>query len=130
MVKLSTLIFLLPTLLFSQITFQRIYGDSGPDAGYSVQQTLDGGYIIAGQTWSLGEELLDVYLIKTDSFGYLQWQRRYGGSEVDWGYSVQQTFDGGYIITGCTESFGAGMDDVYLMKVEPSGDTMWTKTYG
>ncbi|MFB0509388.1 MAG: T9SS type A sorting domain-containing protein [bacterium] len=130
MTKLLRFIFFLPTFVFSQITFQRIYGDSGPDLGYSVQQTRGGGYIIAGETWPLGEELQDVYLIKTDSLGNPQWQRTYGGSSYDLGRSVQQTFDGGYIITGGTESFGAGGTDVYLIKTDANGDTVWTRTYG
>ncbi|MEO0050715.1 MAG: T9SS type A sorting domain-containing protein, partial [candidate division WOR-3 bacterium] len=72
----------------------------------------------------------DVFLVKTDANGDTIWTRTYGGEETDVGYSVQQTADGGYIIAGFTESFGAGMRDVYLIKTDSLGDTLWTRTYG
>ncbi len=58
------------------------------------------------------------------------WTRTYGGSSEDWDLSVQQTADGGYVLTGRTKSFGAGNYDVYLVKTNPLGDTLWTRTYG
>ncbi|MCH7761882.1 hypothetical protein IIA15_10870, partial [candidate division TA06 bacterium] len=114
----------------AQITFERTYGGGARDEGYSVQQTSDGGYIIAGLTWSFGSGRDDVYLIKTDSLGDTLWTRTFGGTNSDGGRSVQQTLDGGYIITGFTNSFGVGGIDVYLIKTDSLGDTLWTKTYG
>jgi hypothetical protein len=108
----------------------RTYGGSSDDKGYSAQLTSDGGYIIAGDTWSFGAGRSDVYLLKTDSSGDTLWTRTYGGTGSDRGYSVQQTSDGGYIIAGETESFGAGDDDVYLVKSDSKGNTLWTCTYG
>ncbi len=108
----------------------RTYGGSSDEKGYSAQLTSDGGYIIAGYTWSFGAGRSDVYLLKTDSSGDTLWTRTCGGSDSDWSYSVQQTSDGGYIIAGETESFGAGDDDVYLVKTDSDGDTLWTRTYG
>ena len=72
----------------------------------------------------------DVYLIKTNAQGDTLWTRTYGGAVSDMGYSVQQTPDGGYIVAGYTDSFGAGGADVYLIKTNASGDTLWTRTYG
>jgi len=108
----------------------RTYGGTEEDAGFSVQQTSDGGYIIAGSTYSFGVGVSDFYLLKTDSSGVMLWTRTYGGFCFDEGFSVQQTSDGGYIITGETCSFGNGNDDVYLVKTNSLGDTLWTRTYG
>jgi len=108
----------------------KTYGGTRNDEGNSVQQTTDGGYVIVGWTISLGAGLADVYLVKTDSLGDTLWTRTYGGTSYDEGFSVQQTTDGGYIITGCTYSFGAGRYDIYLVKTNAQGDTLWTRTYG
>jgi hypothetical protein len=102
----------------------------GDDEGHSVQQTSDGGYIVAGYTGSFGAGYYDVYLIKTNASGDTLWTRTYGGMSYDYSYSVQQTSDGGYIVAGRTESFGNGLSDVYLIKTNVSGDTLWTRTYG
>jgi hypothetical protein len=108
----------------------RTYGGSGSDVSYSVQQTTDGGYIVAGYTRSFGAGQSDVWLVKIDANGDTLWTRTCGGRDYDYGWDVQQTSDGGYIVTGYTESFGAGSDDVYLVKTDANGDTLWTRTYG
>jgi hypothetical protein len=87
------------------------------DRGYSVQQTYSGGYIIAGETGSLGTGHSEVWVIKTDSAGNKQWDQTFGGDYDDRGRSVRQTSDGGYVITGFTESFGSGFDDVWLIRM-------------
>jgi hypothetical protein len=106
------------------------YGGSADDRAYSVQQTSDGGYIIAGDTESFGAGCSDAYLVKTDSYGDTLWTRTYGGSFDDMGYSVQETSDSGYVLAGATMSFGAGIFDFYLVKTDANGDTLWTRTYG
>jgi len=108
----------------------RTYGGSADDEGWSVQQTTDGGYIITGYTDSFGAGHYDVYVVKTDANGDTLWTRTYGGSNYDEAKFVQQTADGGYIVTGFTSSFGAGSMDVYLVKTDADGDTLWTRTYG
>ncbi len=118
------------THLSAIITFERTYGGADSDQGNAVQQTSDSGYIIAGSTRSFGAGEYDVYLIKTDSLGDTLWTKTYGGSNWDKGQSVQQTLDGGYVIAGWTQSFGAGVSDVYLIKTDASGDTVWTNVYG
>jgi hypothetical protein len=110
--------------------WSRSYGGPDFDCGYSVQQTQDGGFVIAGYTESFGAGLLDIYLVKTDAVGDTEWTRTFGGPGYDCGYSVRQTLDGGYIVAGYTESFGAGLLDIYLVKTDAAGDTQWARTYG
>ncbi len=128
--SLLLLALFLPIPSHAVITFEKTYGGGDRDIAYSVQQTLDGGYIITGGTISFGAGHWDVYLIKTDSLGGMLWTRTYGGVGLDGGRSVRQTKDRGYIIVGQTESLGAGKADVYLIKTDSSGDTIWTRTYG
>src|SRR3569832_1133858 len=115
---------------FGQITFQKTFGGTGNDLGLSIQQTTDGGYIISGGTYSFGAGNSDIYLIKTNSNGDTLWTKTYGGINDDGCRAICETTDGGYIIAGFTLSFGTGNQDVYLLKTEANGDTLWTKTYG
>ncbi len=112
------------------ITFQKTFGGTLDDVGNSVQQTSDGGYIIAGSTSSFGAGDSDVYLIKTDAAGNESWTKTFGGDSNDVGNSVQQTSDGGFIIAGSTRSFGSGASDAYLVKTDAAGNALWTKTFG
>jgi hypothetical protein len=127
-------VLLLKTDAFGNTLWTRSYGDGDTlnEVGHSVQQTTDGGYIIAGYTFSFSAGMRDVWLLKTDSGGDTLWTRTYGGIDNDIGYSVQQTSDGGYIIAGSTQSFGVnvGTSNVWLIRTDDSGDTLWTRTYG
>jgi hypothetical protein len=110
--------------------WSQTFGGSSGDFGQSVQQTSDGGYIIAGTTYSYGAGYKDVYLIKTDASGQEQWSQTFGGFANDMGRSVQQTIDGGYIIAGSTLSYGPGSYDVWLIKTDASGQEQWSQTFG
>lgn len=108
----------------------RTYGGTGDDQALSVQQTNDGGYILLGSTDSYGAGRLDMLLIKTDAFGDTLWRRIYGGNNFDYGKSVQETSDGGYIVAGYTTPVGNTWGDVWIMKVNIFGIIQWTKTFG
>ncbi|MFZ8835352.1 MAG: T9SS type A sorting domain-containing protein [Candidatus Caldipriscus sp.] len=110
-------------------SFAKTYGGTDWDGAYSVQQTSDGGYIVAGYTGSFGAGGWDIFLIKTYANGNVEWAKTYGGTGDDWAYSVQQTSGGGYIVAGYTWSFGAG-SDILLIKTDADGNIQWAKTYG
>jgi len=121
-------VYLVKTNALGDTLWTRTYGGADYDGGNAAQQTQDGGYIVAGWTSSFGN-LSQVYLIKTNATGDTLWTKTYGGASFDYGESVQQTSDGGYIVAGYTDSFGDS-DQVYLIKTNGSGDTLWTRTYG
>ncbi|MDD5530575.1 MAG: T9SS type A sorting domain-containing protein [bacterium] len=123
-------VYLIKTNSSGNTLWTKTFGGTNDDESYSVQRTQDGGFIIAGYTTSFGAGYYDVYLIKTDSLGDTLWTKTIGGTGGEMGYSVQQTQEGGFIIAGWTNSFGAGNSDVYLIKTDSLGDTLWTKTFG
>jgi hypothetical protein len=122
-------VWLLKTDSLGDTVWTKSYGGAGSEEGCAVEQTSDGGYIVAGHTYSYGGGEYDVYLLRTDMYGDTLWTKTYGGDQSDYAYSVQQTPDGGYIIGGYTHSFGP-WTDFYLVKTDSIGDTLWTRTYG
>jgi hypothetical protein len=112
------------------LQWTKTIGGKKDDVGTSLIQTSDGGYAIAGYTESFGAGGLDVYVVKLDANGNLQWTKTIGGKKEDVGFSLIQTSDGGYAIAGATTSFGAGEADVYVVKLDANGNLQWTKTIG
>jgi hypothetical protein len=132
MKTVSGVLFALLLVSFGQAQerWTKTYGGTVMDQGYSAQQTSDGGCIVTGFTNSFGAGDFDAYLIKTNAAGDTLWTRTYGGTLKDYGNFVRQTSDEGYVVAGYTNSFGAGLNDVYLIKTNASGDTLWTRTFG
>jgi hypothetical protein len=132
-VTFGCLIFILLNLTaFAQLDalWTNTFGGPYADGGRSVFETSDGGFIIAGYTYSYGAGSADLLLIKTDLNGAEQWTRTFGGSGWEYGNSVIQTSDGGYLVVGYTSSLGAGSKDVYLVKTDSLGVEDWTNTFG
>ncbi len=114
------------------ILWEKTYGTNLHDSLNSIELTSDGGYILSGSTSSHlgGNYQQDLWIIKLNSTGGVDWQKKMGGSGNEIGYSVQQTTDGGYIVAGSTSSYGAGQDDYWILKLDSSGNISWQKTYG
>jgi hypothetical protein len=111
-------------------TFAKAIGGSNDDIAYSIIQSSDGGYVVVGGTSSFGAGGVDIYVVKLDSGGNVQWTKTIGGSYYDIAYSIVQSSDGGYIVAGGTESFGAGKADIFVVKLDSSGNVVWAKTIG
>jgi Secretion system C-terminal sorting domain len=103
---------------------------AGDEEGATVQETSDNGFMITGTTGSAGAGGDDFILMKTDGNGTLQWAKTYGGVNVEYCCGGSQCFDGGYVIAGHTTSYGAGAADIYVVRTNSVGDTLWTRTIG
>jgi len=112
------------------IEWQRTYGGADDDKAYSIQQTSEGGYILAGSTFSFGVGGEDIWVLKFSDAGDIEWQRTYGGTDDDRAYSIQQTSDGGYIIGSNTRSLDTGDELSLVLKLTNFGDVEWQKIYG
>jgi hypothetical protein len=110
--------------------WNKTYGGTDIDATFSVIQTSDGGYALAGYTFSYGAGNSDFWLVRTDSNGNALWNKTYGGTGSEMAWSVVQAVDGGYALAGLTSSYGAGLSDFWLVKVDANGNALWNMTYG
>jgi len=111
-------------------SWARTFGGSNNDVAESIQQTSDGGYIVAGGTRSFGAGGTDFLVIKLDNSGNQIWAKTFGGSNDDSVGFIQQTQDEGYIITGFTKSLGAGGQDCWVLKLDTNGNLVWDKLFG
>jgi hypothetical protein len=105
------------------------YGGPGNEIAFALAPTSEGGYIMAGYTQS-DTIPNDFLVVKTNADGDVIWSATYGGDQYESAESIQPTSDGGYVIVGSTNSFGAGGYDIYLVKIDALGNILWTRTYG
>ncbi|MBD3235007.1 MAG: hypothetical protein GF315_14890, partial [candidate division Zixibacteria bacterium] len=131
---LTVIFILIPTAITAaapgDTLWTRTYGGSDKDAAYSLQQTSDGGFVLAGFTKSYGLTDAQFFVIKTDALGDSLWTQTYGESNDDFASAIRQTNDGGYIIVGTSKVSDSLSDDFYLVRTDSSGDTLWTRTFG
>ena len=129
---LAAILFFEIPALFAQpdTVWTRTYGGDSTDVAYAVRQTSDGGFAFTGYTRSFGNGSDDFWLVKTDEDGDSLWSRTYGGSESDRCNSLILTEDNGFLLVGSTESFGSGSSDVWVVRVDEDGDSLWSRTLG
>ena len=108
------------------IVWSKTYGGVDADRAKSVQQTSDGGYIVAGNTKSYGAGDFDAWLIKTDGEGNELWNKTYGGTFEDIANCVIETNDGGYAIAGYAE-YSQGKCELWIIKTDENGTEVWSK---
>lgn len=123
-------VYLLKTNSDGEQRWYRTYGFTGWEEGLYVTETSDGGFAIIGRTNSVGNGWWDIYLVKTDSSGIMEWWQTYGGEDGDGGNSVIETPDGGYLLGCYTDSFGPGIENYYLIRTDSLGNEIWHKTIG
>jgi len=119
--------------VFGNELWNRTYGDSMLDLGWGLDQTRDCGYILTGSLMHGSPLRTDLWLVKTDSLGTVEWDTAYGGDGNEEGYYVEQTSDSGYIAVGRTYSFvspGSVGPDLWLLKTNETGDSVWAAIYG
>ena len=112
------------------LLWARTAGGSSYDQCHSITKSSDNGIVMCGYTNSFGAGLADIYVVKFDSAGNLSWTRTVGGTDSDVGHSIISTLDGGYIVSGYTKSYGAGMEDAYVVKLDAAGTVQWTSVVG
>jgi len=118
-----------PNFLYAT-SFAKTFGGMLDEIAYSIKNTIDGGYIVAGYTNSFGAGSHDFLVIKLSYDGNIEWAKTLGGINVNIANSIQQTIDGGYIVGGYTNSFGAGSYDFLVIKLSYDGNIEWAKTLG
>jgi hypothetical protein len=106
------------------------YGGSGYDWAYSIAAAWDGGYVLAGLTYSFGAGLDDIYLVKADEEGNSVWAKTYGGAGYDEAFLVSPDPVGGFIVAGATSSRGKGGYDALLLRVDDKGNSLWSAVFG
>jgi len=121
-------VFMIKTNSSGNGEWSKTYGTPFHEEGFAVEQTNDGGFVVAGSTTtSSGNK--NTFLVKTNNTGVLAWSFAYGGTGVEEGRSLRECTDGGFIMSGYTTSFG-NMHDLYLVKTNAAGSHEWSKAYG
>ncbi len=112
------------------VIWSKTYGGSQDELPRSIIQTNDNGFIIVGNTYSFGHGERDIYILKIDTDGNLQWSKVVGGNAEDRGFTVVELNNGDFIVGGTTQSFGAGMRDAYIFRIDNTGNVAWTNIIG
>lgn len=134
--KTILLLIIIPLILATTCNAQpdslwsRTYGGAGDDACYSLIQTADGGFALGGVTVSFGSGMSDMWIVKTNADGDSLWSHTFGGRFSESCGSLIETIDGSYVFAGNTSSFGSGEYDMWMIKTNADGDSLWSRTFG
>jgi hypothetical protein len=120
---------LVKTDKYGTVQWNQSYGKSISDTAYALVETSDGGFALAGGTWSFGSSSYDFWLVKTDAYGNMEWSQTYGGTDYQIAYSLVQAGDGGYAILGYMWPSVSGTADFWLIKTDKFGNVEWNQTY-
>jgi hypothetical protein len=112
------------------LLWNKTYGGAYSELGFCIINAPDGGYVVSGTTASFGSGKNDMWFLKTDANGEMQWNQTFGGAEDDYGYVSTHLADGGYAVVGSTMSFGAGSADFWLIRTNSNGGMLWNQTLG
>jgi VCBS repeat-containing protein len=112
------------------IEWQRTYGGQGGDSARTIKSTPDGGFVVAGQTNSFSNGRADMWVLKFNSAGVMEWHTAYGGPGNDIAHAIEVTSDGGYLVAGYTSGFGAVLKDYFVIKIGSAGEKQWAKRFG
>jgi len=113
-----------------EIVWESTYGGTDDDWAFDVIECADGGLLVGAITYSFGNGWGDIWLIRTDEDGNPQWSQAYGGTDGDYGDTILELDDGGFLVAGYTNSFGAGGYDAWLLRVDTDGNHLWNQTFG
>lgn len=122
-------VYILRTDANGNILWVKKYGGAGVDLSRCIHKVNDGGYIISGHTNSFGVGGFDIFIIKTDLNGNIEWSKAFGDTADDYSFSICPTVDSGFVALGILKMWSFS-SDLALIKINSLGDTLWTKTYG
>ncbi|TVZ16260.1 hypothetical protein [Maribacter sp. MAR_2009_72] len=127
---------------FGNLVWEQSFGGEGIEVSYDIAKTMDGGFVVVGNTFSTNGDILnnhgesDMWMIKLDENGNLEWEQTYGGSKFDLAQAVVESMDGGFLIAGNTKSNdydasnNMGENDIWLVKTNQTGNLVWQQSYG
>jgi hypothetical protein len=127
---------------FGNLIWERAFGGTGIEVAYDITKTDDGGFVVVGNTFSDDGDISknhgesDIWIIKVDADGNMEWEKTYGGSQFDLAQAVIQSMDGGFYITGNTKSsdedttINSGENDIWVIKTTSSGNLVWQQSFG
>jgi hypothetical protein len=122
-----------PSTAFSQalpVVWDHTYGGADRDRAYSIVALADGGFAVAGKTYSKGAGGWDMWVLRLDEASNVVWDHTYGGAEWDYASSIVALADGGFAVAGSTRSKGAGGRNMWVLRLDEAGNVVWDQTYG